>query len=85
MKTGKKLWTRPKVGEFHTSLLRTGNNKLLMLEEAGDLVLIDPDPKEYRELARAKVCGHVWAHAALADGKLYVRDDKDVLCLELPK
>jgi hypothetical protein len=56
-----------------------------MLEEAGDLVLIDPDPKEYRELARAKVCGHVWAHAALADGKLYVRDDKDVLCLELPK
>jgi outer membrane protein assembly factor BamB len=85
MKTGKKLWTKPKVGEYHASLLRTGDNKLLMLEEAGDLVLIEPDPKEYRELARTKVCGHVWAHAALAQGKLYVRDDKDVICLEFPK
>jgi outer membrane protein assembly factor BamB len=85
MKTGKKLFTKSKVGEYHASLLKTGDNKLLMLEEAGDLVLIDPDPKEYRELARTKVCGHVWAHAALAQGKLYVRDDKDVICLELPK
>jgi outer membrane protein assembly factor BamB len=85
METGKKLWTRAKVGEFHASLLRTGDKKLLLLEEAGELVLLDPDPKEYRELARAKVCGHTWAHAAVADGRLYLRDDKDLICVELPK
>jgi outer membrane protein assembly factor BamB len=85
VKTGKPLWSRPKVGAYHASLLRTGDNKLLMLEEQGDLVLLDPDPKEYRELARAKVCGHTWAHAALANGRLYVRDDKDLICVELPK
>lgn len=82
--TGKKLWTRKeKVGAYHASLLRTGDNKLLLLEEAGSLVLIDPDPKEYRELARARICGKTWAHAALADGRLYVRDDKELVCVEL--
>jgi outer membrane protein assembly factor BamB len=81
--TGKTLWTRPKVGQYHASLLRTGDDKLLMLEDGGDLVLIDPSPKEYRELARAKVCRSTWAHPALAGGKLYLRDDKEVLCLQL--
>jgi outer membrane protein assembly factor BamB len=85
MATGKKLWSKAKVGEYHASLIRTADSKLLMLEEPGDLVLIDPDPSGYRELARAKVCGHTWAHAALANGKLYLRDDKDVICVELPK
>lgn len=83
VKTGKSLWTRPKVGRYHASLLRTGDNKLLLLEDTGSLVLIDPSPQEYRELARSKVCGETWAHPALADGRLYVRDDKDVICLEL--
>jgi outer membrane protein assembly factor BamB len=81
--TGKKLWTRPKVGAYHASLLRTGDNKLLLLEEAGSLVLLDPDPKEYRELARAKICGTTWAHPALANGRLYVRDDKELICVEM--
>jgi len=83
--TGKVLWQRPGVGQYHASLLRTGDNKLLMLEERGGLVLLDPDPKEYRELARAKVCGHTWAHAAVADGRLFLRDDEELLCLEMSK
>jgi outer membrane protein assembly factor BamB len=82
-KTGKELWHKAKVGKYHATLLRTGNQKLLMLEEAGNLVLLDPDPKEYRELARSKICGETWAHPALANGRLYVRDDKEVLCLRV--
>ena len=70
-------------GFVHASLLRTGDSKLLMLEDGGDLVLLEPDPKAYRELARSKVCGATWAHPALADGRLYLRDDKEVLCLQL--
>lgn len=81
--TGKTLWTRPKVGQYHASLLRTGNDKLLMLEDGGDLVLLDPGPKEYRELARSRVCGSTWAHPALAGAKLYLRDNKEVLCVQL--
>jgi outer membrane protein assembly factor BamB len=82
-KTGKELWSKPKVGKYHASLLRTGDQKLLMLEEAGNLVLVDPNPNEYRELARSKICGETWAHPALANGRLYLRDGKELVCLEL--
>jgi outer membrane protein assembly factor BamB len=80
--TGKKLWTRQGVGTYHATLLRTGDNRLLMLEEKGDLVLLEPNPKEYRELARSKACGQTWAHPALAGGRLYVRDGRELRCLE---
>jgi outer membrane protein assembly factor BamB len=83
-KTGKELWKKPQVvGKYHASVLRTGDNKLLMLEEAGNLVLVEPNPEEYRALARSKVCGETWAHPALADGRLYLRDDKNLICLQL--
>lgn len=81
--SGKILWKKEKVGKYHAALLRTGDNKLLMHCDSGDLVLIDPDAKEYRELCRSKVCGDTWAHPALADGRLYVRDDKELICLKL--
>jgi hypothetical protein len=81
--TGKQLWKKEKVGKYHAALLRTGDNKLLMHSDTGELALIDPDAKEYRELARAKVCGETWAHPALADGRLYVCDDKELICLKL--
>jgi outer membrane protein assembly factor BamB len=81
--TGKELWNRPKVGKYHACLLRTGDDKLLMLEEAGELVLLDPSPKGYRELARSKVCGETWAHPALSDGRLYLRDHKELICVRL--
>jgi outer membrane protein assembly factor BamB len=81
--TGKELWSKPDVGAYHATLLRTGDRKLLMLEEKGDLVLVDPDPKEYRELARSRVCGNTWAHPAVANGRVYVRDGKELICLRL--
>jgi outer membrane protein assembly factor BamB len=81
--TGKVLWKREKVGRHHAGLMRTGDGKLLMLEDQGELVLVDPSPKEYRELARSKVCGATWSHPSLANGKLYLRDDKEILCLQV--
>jgi outer membrane protein assembly factor BamB len=81
--TGKTLWTKPKVGKYHAALLRTGDNKLLMLSDTGHLTLLDPDPAGYKELARSKVCGETWAHPALADGRLYLRDAKELICLKL--
>jgi outer membrane protein assembly factor BamB len=82
-KTGKDLWQKAKIGQYHASLLRTGDDKLLLLDDAGQLALLDPDPKQYRELARSQICGATWAHPALSDGKLYIRDDKELICLQL--
>lgn len=82
-KTGKERWQKPGVGKYQAALLRTGDDKLLMLEDGGHLALLDPNPKQFRSLARSKVCGETWAHPALADGMLYVRDNKEVICLRL--
>jgi outer membrane protein assembly factor BamB len=81
--TGKGLWKKEKVGKYHAALLRTGDGKLLLLDDGGELALLDPSPKGYRELARSKVSGPTWAHPALSDGRLYVRDDKELICLKL--
>jgi outer membrane protein assembly factor BamB len=81
--TGKILWKKPNVGRYHASLVRTASNKLLMLDEDGFLVLIEPSAEKYQELARSKACGETWAHPAIANGKVYVRDHKEVICLGL--
>ena len=51
--------------------------------DAGNLILLQPDATAYKELARSKVCGPTWAHPALSDGRVYVRDDKELVCLKL--
>src|SRR5262249_36855075 len=38
--TGKELWKKAGVGTYHASLTRTCDDKLLLLEEHGDLVLV---------------------------------------------
>src|SRR5262249_46384589 len=81
--TRKIKWNKEKIGKYHAALLRTGDGKLLMLDDAGRLTLIDPDPKEYKQLAQSKVCGETWAHPALSNGRLYIRDNKELICLQL--
>jgi outer membrane protein assembly factor BamB len=87
VETGKVVWSKEKIGKYHAAMLRTADDKLLLLSDLGDLVLLDPDPKEYRELARSKVVKgeQVWAHPALVDGKVYFRDDRNLICLQMPK
>ena len=82
-KTGKELWSKAKVGKYHAAFLRTTDNKLLMLDDFGNLILLDPNPKEYKELARAKVCGDTWITPALSGGRVYLRDNKELICVQL--
>jgi len=81
-KTGKEQWKAP-VGYFHAGILRTGDDKLLILTDGGALRLAEDTGKEYRELCSAKVCGGTFSNPAVANGRLYVRDDKNVICYQL--
>lgn len=86
--TGKVLWTKPKIGKYHAAMLRTADSKLLLLTDFGDLILLAPDPKGYRELANSKVSkasGGLWAHPALSDGRVYLRDDRELICIQMPE
>lgn len=81
--TGNVRWSQKNVGKYHTALLRTGDQKLLMHGDDGNLALIEPNPKEYRELRKAKICGETWAHPAIANGRVYVRDAKNLICVQV--
>ncbi|GIW80917.1 MAG: hypothetical protein KatS3mg105_2724 [Gemmatales bacterium] len=83
-KTGKILWTKAKVGKYHASLIRMGDKRLLLLDDAGNLILLDANLKAYKELARSSICGPTWAHPAIASGRLFIRDQKELICLKLP-
>jgi outer membrane protein assembly factor BamB len=82
---GKTLWTHAKVGNFNACLTRTGDGKMLLFEEPGTMALFQPDPKEYRELCRAKISGETWSHPAISNGRIYARDKQEVRCLEFAK
>jgi outer membrane protein assembly factor BamB len=85
--TGKIVWTKERVGKYHAAMLRTADDKLLLLSDLGDLILFEPDPAKYKELARSKIAKGegIWAHPALVDGKVYFRDDKELVCLQMPQ
>jgi outer membrane protein assembly factor BamB len=82
-KSGKSLWTKEKAGYFHAGLIRTGDNKVLVLNDSGVLSLLDVDAAGAKELCKAKVCGGTLVNPALAAGRLVVRDDKELICLQL--
>ena len=59
-------------------------NRLVILRETGELILAAASPDAFRALARAQVLpATVRAFPAIADGLLYVRNDKTLVCLDL--
>jgi outer membrane protein assembly factor BamB len=81
--TGKELWRQGSVGYFHFGVIRTANDKLLILDDAGNLKLVDAAADAYRELCSAKVCSGNLVTPALATGRLYARDDTGIVCVQL--
>jgi hypothetical protein len=80
-KTGKVRWTQD---DFGCAALLFADGRILALTEAGDLVSFEPNPEAYREKGRAKVLGSPCrAPLALANGKLYGRDGKKLVCWKL--
>jgi outer membrane protein assembly factor BamB len=85
LSTGKELWRKAGTGYFHFGLIRTGDGKLLLLDDAGNLKLIDATADACRELCSAKVCSGNLVTPALSDGKLYARDDQGLVCVQLKR
>lgn len=72
---GKKTWTTEPFGKYWNLVAR--QDRILALDEKGELLLIEADPKEFKLLSRRKVSDDsAWAHLAVADGKLFIRELK---------
>lgn len=69
-----------------------GGDRYLLLTETGDLVMAKLTPEAYQEESRFHVIDPtnecfgrkvVWSYPAIADGKLYVRNDREIVCYDL--
>jgi outer membrane protein assembly factor BamB len=83
LKTGKVAWSED---DFKAGTITLAGGQLLVLRESGELVLAPASPKAFQPVARAQVLpATVRSYPALADGRLYVRNEKTLVCLDLKK
>ncbi|HUG68100.1 MAG TPA: PQQ-binding-like beta-propeller repeat protein [Pirellulaceae bacterium] len=80
--TGRIQWSEQ---GFGSGALIAAGSRLIILSEAGELVLADASPTEFKQLARAAVLsGKCWTAPTLANGRVYCRSaDGDVVCVDL--
>ncbi len=82
-KSGKVQWSKEGFG-CASMILADGN--LIVLSENGELVLVECKSAKYHEKARATVLtGPCRANMALANGRLYARDNEKLVCWKLTK
>jgi outer membrane protein assembly factor BamB len=80
-KTGAVQWKQERFGVAHLLAVDGG---VLALTEDGNLVRFDASEKGYTERARAAVLeGLTRAGPAIADGRLYLRNDKTLIAVSL--
>jgi outer membrane protein assembly factor BamB len=85
--TGEAAWQQPgcvssSADKAFASFITMGD-RVLMLNDSGELILFAADPRQFTQLGRVQVCGSNWCHPAYADGRLYLRDHKQLMCVEL--
>jgi len=80
--TGKPAWQQARFGKGN---LIAADGKLFISTMKGELVVVRATPKAYEELGRATILGSTRQAPSLSNGKLYLRDDKDIVCLNVKK
>ena len=80
--TGKRVWQQPRFGKGN---LIAADGKLLISTMKGELVLVRATPDKYDEIGRTTVIETTRQAPALANGLLYLRDDKEIVCLDVRK
>jgi outer membrane protein assembly factor BamB len=85
--TGKQMWSQ--TGYFssspdksHAAFVVMGEN-ILVLTDGGELVLMEANPQQFREINRVQVSGSNWCNPAYANGNLFLRDARSLLAVEL--
>lgn len=80
LKDHKTVWQKNRFGK---SNLIAADGKLFLTTMEGEVVIVEASPAAFKELARATVMETTRQAPALSGGRLFVRDDKDVICLDV--
>jgi outer membrane protein assembly factor BamB len=81
-KTGKVAWKQP--GFEAGGVVAVDEVLIAVAGKTGDVAMVRLTPKAYEELGRIRpLGGRSWTPPVVADGKLYVRNEKALVCLDL--
>ncbi len=73
LSTGKDKWITEPFGKYWS--LIAADDRILALDERGELLLIHANPENFNLIDRQKVSENpTWAHLAIADGQLFIRE-----------
>jgi outer membrane protein assembly factor BamB len=79
--TGERGWAKRGLGK---GSLIYADGMIIVLSERGKLLLLEATPERYQELAAHQVLeGRCWTAPSLADGRLYLRNHTELVCLDL--
>jgi outer membrane protein assembly factor BamB len=98
--TGERVWETFKAttsGEpvrWANAFVVKNGSHFILFNEGGDLIIANFSPRGYEELSRAHLLepddtspgrGVVWSHPAFADRKVFARNGKEIICVDLAK
>jgi hypothetical protein len=71
------------VDGFGAGTVTLARDRLLLVRESGEVVIAPASPKEFKPASTWRVLpAVVRAYPALADGRLYIRNEKTLACVE---
>jgi outer membrane protein assembly factor BamB len=98
--TGDRLWgtfaplnNAKNLPSADTFLIKNGD-RFFLFTENGDLIIAKLNPKNYEEIDRAHLLDPtskawnrpvLWSHPAFANRSIYLRNDKEIICVSLAK
>lgn len=77
---------------FGTAFFVRNDDRYFVWTDLGELIIAKLSPEKYEEIDRAKILEPTfgargrkvtWSHPAFADGKMYVRNFKEIVCIDL--
>jgi outer membrane protein assembly factor BamB len=95
--TGKRIWEKPTMPRktlAATTFIVPHQDRFFLFSDEGELIIARLTPKGYEEIDRAKVIEPslfsrgrdvVWSHPAFANRCIYVRNDREIVCLSLAR
>ena len=79
--TGKLKWSQGGFDAVASSL--SDGHRVLVANDAGEVILLDANPEKYTELGRFQACGKTFSHPAYCGGVLYIRDSRELTAWQL--
>ena len=96
--TGKRLWetfqatTAGEAVRWANAFIVKNGSRFFLFNEKGDLIIAKLSPRGYEEVSRAHLLAPtgsaagravLWSHPAFANRRVYARNDREIICVDL--